>query len=48
MFRLAQAIKSHRESRRTRRALGAAYNSAATPSMQSELIVVAQRTDALR
>jgi hypothetical protein len=38
MFRLTQAIKSQRESRRIRRAL----------SMQSELIVVAQRTDALR
>jgi hypothetical protein len=48
MFRLAQAVKSHREFRRNRRALGAAFDSAATPSMRSELIVLGQRIDSIR
>jgi hypothetical protein len=48
MFRLAKAIKSHRESTRTRRALESAINNAATPSIRDELILVGQRTDALR
>ena len=48
MFRLAKAIKSHRESVRTRRALESAISNAATPSMRDELIMVGQRTDMLR
>jgi hypothetical protein len=48
MSRLAQAIKSRRESRRTRKALGYAYNAAATPNMRDELMFVGQRTDAIR
>lgn len=48
MSRLAQAIKSRRESRRTRRALGNAINNAATPALRDELIMVGQRTDAIR
>lgn len=48
MFRLAQAIKSHRESTRNRRALGAAYSNAATPAMRDELMWVGQRTDTIR
>ena len=48
MFRLAQAIKSRRESRRTRRALEVAIHNAATPSMRDELIMVGQRTHTIR
>ena len=48
MFRLAQAIKSRRESNRTRKALEHAISNAATPSMRDELILVGQRTDMLR
>jgi hypothetical protein len=48
IFRLAKAIKSHRESTRTRRDLESAINNAATPSMRDELILVGQRADALR
>ena len=48
MFRLAQAIKSRRESTRNRRALGYAISTAATPSMRDELIMVGQRTDEIR
>ena len=48
MSRLAKAIQSRRESRRTRRALESAISNAATPSMRDELILVAQRTNAIR
>ena len=48
MFRLAQAIKSHREYTRTRKALGLASSHAATPGMRDELIWVGQRTDMIR
>ena len=48
MFRLAKAIKSRRESTRTRKALEYAISNAATPSMRDELILVGQRTDAIR
>ena len=48
MFRLAKAIKSRRESTRSRRALQSAFTSAATPGMRDELIWVGQRTDAIR
>jgi hypothetical protein len=48
MSRLAQAIRSRRESRRTRLALEVAIRNAATPSLRDELILVGQRTDALR
>ena len=43
MFRLAKAIKSRREYRRTRLALGTAITNAATPSLRDELILVGQR-----
>jgi hypothetical protein len=48
MYRLAKAIKSRRESYRTRKALEVAIHNAATPSMRDELILVGQRTDTLR
>ena len=48
MSRLAQAIKSRRESRRTRRALNQAIDSAPTSGMRDELIMVGQRTDSIR
>jgi hypothetical protein len=48
MSRLAKAIRSHRESRRTRRALDVAIQNAATPSMRDELIMVGQRYNAVR
>jgi hypothetical protein len=48
MFRLAKAIKSRRESIRTRKALEYAISNAATPSMRDELIMVGQRTDTIR
>ena len=48
MSRLAKAIRSRRESRRTRRALDVAIHNAATPSMRDELIMVAQRNNAVR
>jgi len=48
MFRLAKAIKSRRESIRTRKALEYAISNAATPSMRDEQIMVGQRTDAIR
>ena len=48
MYRLAKAIKSRRESIRTRKALEYAIGNAATPSMRDELIIVGQRTDSLR
>jgi hypothetical protein len=48
MSRLAKAIWSRRESRRARRELEYAIRNAATPSMRDELILVGQRTDAIR
>jgi hypothetical protein len=48
MSRLAKAIRSRRESRRTRRELEVAIHNATTPSMRDELILVAQRTNAIR
>jgi hypothetical protein len=48
MSRLAKAIRSRRENRRTRRQLEIAINNAATPSMRDELLLFGQRTDALR
>jgi hypothetical protein len=48
MSRLAKAIRSRRESYRTRRALELAISNAATPSMRDELILVGQRTDWIR
>jgi hypothetical protein len=48
MSRLAKAIRSRRESRRTRRELEVAIKNATTPSLRDELILVAQRTDAIR
>jgi hypothetical protein len=48
MSRLAKAIRSRRESRRTRRELEAAIRNASTPSLRDELILVGQRTSAIR
>jgi hypothetical protein len=48
MSRLAKAIRSRRETRRTRRELEIAINNAATPSMRDELLLFGQRTDAFR
>jgi hypothetical protein len=48
MSRLAKAIRSRRESRRTRRELEIAINKAATPSMRDELILVGQRLHQVR
>ena len=48
MSRLAQAIKSRRESRRTRRELNQAFGNAPTSGMRDELIMVGQRTDVIR
>jgi hypothetical protein len=48
MSRLAKAIRSRRESRRTRRALEVAINNATTPSLRDELILVGQRMNTLR
>ncbi|MBN9609985.1 MAG: hypothetical protein J0I11_11800 [Actinobacteria bacterium] len=44
MTRLAKAFRSHREISRTRRALAAAIDNAATPAMRDELIMIAQRS----
>jgi hypothetical protein len=44
MSRLAQILRSRRESRRTRRAVETAIAHAATPAMRDELIMMAQRT----
>jgi hypothetical protein len=44
MTRLAKAFRSHREIARTRRALAAAIDNAATPAMRDELIMIAQRS----
>jgi hypothetical protein len=43
MSNLAKAIRSRREFARTRRAVNRAIDSASTPSMRDELIVIAQR-----
>jgi hypothetical protein len=48
MSRLAKAIRSRRESRRTRRALEVAISNATTPSLRDELILVGQRTNSIR
>ena len=48
MSRLAKAIRSRREYRNARRALGVAISNAATPSLRDELILVGQRTNAFR
>ena len=48
MFRLAKAIKSRRESNRTRKALDTRSATPPTPSMRDELIMVGQRTDTIR
>lgn len=47
MSRLAQAIRSHRESSRNRRDLGQALQTA-SPAMRDELLVLAQRQQLLR
>lgn len=44
MTRLAKAIRSHREIARTRRAISEAIESAATPGMRDELLMIAQRS----
>ena len=44
MSRLAKAIRSRRESRRTSRELEAAIRTASTPGLRDELILVGQRT----
>ena len=41
---LAKAFRSHGEIARTRRALAAAIDNAATPAMRDELIMIAQRS----
>lgn len=43
MSRLTKAIRAHRETTRTRRALASAIDNAATPAMRDELIMIAQR-----
>ena len=48
MSSLAKAIRSRRESDRNRRALEGAIRNASTPSLRDELILVGQRTDAIR
>lgn len=48
MSRLAKAIRSHRETIRTRRELDRAIGNAATPAMRDELILVAQRNTSFR
>ena len=47
MSRLAKALRSHREINRNRRALNRAFESAATPAMRDELIIMAQRQGSL-
>jgi hypothetical protein len=48
MTSLAKAFRSHRESARTRRAVNRAIDSAATPALRDELILMAQRQGAGR
>lgn len=43
MSRLTKAIRSHRETARTRRELDRAIANASTPALRDELILVAQR-----
>jgi len=43
MSRLADAIRTRRQSVRTRRQLDRAISNAATPALRDELILVAQR-----
>lgn len=43
MTNLAKAIRSRRETSRTRRLVTRAIENAPTPSMRDELIVIAQR-----
>lgn len=43
MSRLAKALRSRRETIRTRREINRAISTAATPAMRDELILVAQR-----
>ena len=43
MSRLAKAIRSHRETARTRREVSRAIDQASTPAMRDELILMAQR-----
>jgi hypothetical protein len=43
MSRLTKAIRSHRDTNRTRRELNRAIANASTPAMRDELILVAQR-----
>ena len=40
---LAKALRSRRESNRTRREIAKAISNAATPALRDELIMVAQR-----
>ena len=40
---LAQAIRSRREARRSRRELERAISNAATPALRDELIIISQR-----
>ncbi|WP_196073351.1 hypothetical protein [Nakamurella alba] len=44
MTTLAKAIRSRRESARTRRAVNRAIDAASTPAMRDELILMAQRS----
>ena len=48
MSRLAKAILSRRESRRSRRELEAAIRNASTPGLRDELILIGQRTNSIR
>jgi len=43
MSRITKAIRSSRETNRNRRELGRAIDSAATPAMRDEIILMAQR-----
>jgi hypothetical protein len=45
MSRLAKAIRSRREYRRSHHELNVAIGNAATPSMRDELILIGQRSD---
>ena len=43
MSTITNTLRARRQAARTRRALNRAINTAATPSMRDELIIVAQR-----
>ena len=45
MSRLGTALRSRRQSNRTRRELARAISNASTPAMRDELIMVAQRNN---